>query len=74
MQSCMPPPILQYSAVPAPYHPPTWAAAPSDFGMKSEGAAAQVGRWYGAGTAEYGGMGGGIQDCTVCAYGGGVHL
>ena len=59
---------------PAPYHPPTWAAAPSDFGMKSEGAAAQVGRWYGAGTAEYGGMGGGIQDCTVCAYGGGVHL
>ena len=41
--------------------------------MKSEGAAAQVGRWYGAGTAEYGGMGGGIQDCTVCAYGGGVR-
>ena len=57
----------------APYHRPTWAAAPSDFGMKSEGAAAQVGCWYGAGTAEYGGMGGGIQDCTVCAYGGGVH-
>ena len=58
---------------PAPYHPPTWAAAPSDFGMKSEGAAAQVGRWYGAGTAEYGGMGGGIQDCMVHAYGGGVR-
>ena len=38
--------------------------------MKSEGAAAQVGRWYGAGTAEYGGMGGGIQDCMVHAYGG----
>ena len=37
----------------APYHPPTCAAAPSDFSMKSEGAAALVGRWYGAGGEEY---------------------
>jgi len=32
-------------ALPPPYHPPTWAAAPSDFGMKSEGALEEVGRW-----------------------------
>ena len=69
-----PPPATPPSPPPAPYHPPTWAAAPSDFMPKSEGAAAQVGRWYGAGTAEYGRMGGGIQDCMVHAYGGGVHL
>ena len=67
------PPRLPTLPPPAPYHRPTCAAAPSDFMPKSEGAAAQVGRWYGAGTAEYGGMGGGIQDCTVCAYGGGVR-
>ena len=38
-----------YCAVPSPYMRNTRAAAPSDFGMKSEGAAAQVGRWYGDG-------------------------
>ena len=36
---------------PTPYQPPTCAAASSDFPGKSEDAAAQVGGWYGAGTA-----------------------
>ena len=37
-------------ALPSPYHRPTWVAAPSDFMPKSEGAATQVGRWYGEDT------------------------
>ena len=40
------------SSTPSPYHRPTWAAAPSDFMLKSEGAAAQVERWYGEGRAQ----------------------
>ena len=39
------PPRLPTIPPPAPYHPPTWAAAPSDFGLKSEGALEEVGRW-----------------------------
>ena len=37
-------------STPAPYQGRTCAAAPSDFAVKSEGAAAQVRPWYGAGT------------------------
>ena len=38
-----------FCAVPSPYMRNTRAAAPSDFAVKSEGAAALVGRWYGGG-------------------------
>ncbi len=38
-------------AVPTQYQLNTNSSAPSDFGMKSEGAAALVRRWYGVGTA-----------------------
>ena len=37
-------------STPAPYQGRTCAAAPSDFAVKSEGAAAQVRPWYGAST------------------------
>ncbi len=44
-----PPPAI---VPPSPYHRPTSSSAPSDFMPKSEGAAAQVGGWYGDGTAQ----------------------
>ena len=44
-----PPPAI---VPPSPYHRPTSSSAPSDFRPKSEGAAAQVGGWYGDGTAQ----------------------
>ena len=40
------------NAVPSPYHRRTNSSAPSDFAMKSEGAAAMVLSWYGEGVEE----------------------
>ena len=51
---------------PSPYHRPTFAAAPSDFMPKSEGAAALVLRMYGGGTAQEGrSTGGWVGDAGV---------
>ncbi len=59
---------------PSPYHRRTIVAAPSDFAVKSEGAAALVLRMYGAYTAQVrrstGEVGASIRGGMVYAYGG----